>query len=182
MIPIGYMLKNVERRPEGFNAESVVDIYSVSNCISHSFADYVNFWKHNGYWLFDSPQIVRDLAESEKIDISAMTLFYYEVYEEQFNEEEKAWSLFSPEPSFPTAVEDTDQKHLEGYDIATFWASNSPECSPLSCNLLAAEMPVNEHCLLNTFEEAKTALESGQFEHSEPGPFRIFAVYRVNLS
>ena len=38
---------------------------------------------------------------------------------------------------------------------------------------------VNQHCLFNTQSEAKEALESGKFNDSEPGPFRIFAVYLV---
>jgi len=70
-----------------------------------------------------------------------------------------------------------DKKILEGFDIATFSVGTSPECSPLSCNALAAEIKTNCHCLLDSFDEAKQSLESGKFKHSEPGPFRIFAVY-----
>ena len=29
---------------------------------------------------------------------------------------------------------------LEGYDVVTFSAQTSPECSPLSCNALASEI------------------------------------------
>jgi hypothetical protein len=63
--------------------------------------------------------------------------------------------------------------------VATFSLHNSPECSPLSCHSLAAEIAVNRHCLFNTLEQAIEALEAGKFYKSEPGPSRVFAVYRV---
>lgn len=53
----------------------------------------------------------------------------------------------------------------------------SPECSPLSCCAMAKEMSVNEHCLFRTFAEAKGAIDGGGLNYSEPGPFRVFAVY-----
>ena len=59
MIPAGYMAKRVQNRPNGFENTGIVDIYSVSGCISKNFADYIKFWKHNGYWFFDSPQIIQ---------------------------------------------------------------------------------------------------------------------------
>jgi hypothetical protein len=56
----------------------------------------------------------------------------------------------------------------------------SPECSPLSCNSLAAAITFNRHCLFESLDQAKQSLETGQFDNSEPGPFRIFAVYTVD--
>lgn len=180
MIPVGYMLKTAVRRPEWIEAESVADIYSVSGCVSYNFADYIKFWKHNGYWFFDSPRIVEDLTEAEGIDASEMTLFFYEVYETEYNDQSKQWLPFSPDTAFPTLVVEPQNKCLEGFDVTTFSIHTSPECSPLSCCSLATKIPVNEHCLFNSFEEAKSALEEGKFSNSEPGPFRIFAVYKVD--
>ena len=180
MIPVGYMYKTVVVRPDWLNADTVLDVYSVSNCISHDFADYITYWKHNGYWLFNSPQVIEEIARKETIDLFGMTLFYYEVYEYEFDEDSNEWSAFTPEPSFTTDVQLPVAKSLEGFDVVAFSAHTSPECSPLSCNLLATRIPVNEHCLLNALEEAKGALEGGLFQKSEPGPYRIFAVYTVN--
>jgi hypothetical protein len=72
------------------------------------------------------------------------------------------------------------KKTLEGFDVVTFYAGNSPECSPLSCNGLADTIPTNQHCLIESFEDAKAALDGGEFNNSEPGPYRIFAVYSVD--
>jgi len=71
------------------------------------------------------------------------------------------------------------KKVLEGYDVATFFVRSSPECSPLSCNALAVKVETNQHCLLASLEQAQHLLESGEFKNSEPGPYRIFAVYSV---
>jgi hypothetical protein len=177
MTPAGYMAKRVCAKPDWLAVDSVVDIYSVSGCISKDFADYINYWKHNGYWLFDSPEIIAELARDHSIDLTGTKLFYYEIYELEFRENERDWRLIEPESSFVTNVAVPKQKYLEGYDVVTCSCGNAPECSPLSCNLLATSMTVNQHCLFDSFEAAKQHLEGGQFNDSEPGPCRIFAVY-----
>ena len=86
---------------------------------------------------------------------------------------------FEPEPSFGTDVHVPEAKVFEGYDVVSFVAQTSPECSPLSCNSLASELETNSRCLLQSFEHARKLLEEGTFDSSEPGPYRIFAVYSV---
>jgi hypothetical protein len=71
---------------------------------------------------------------------------------------------------------------LVGYDVVSFSTGTSPECSPLSCNGLAVGIQVNRHGLLDTFAEAKSRLDQGYFKNSEPGPYRIFAVYTVEAT
>lgn len=177
MIPVGYMAKRVVPRPEWINAEQVTDIYSVSSCVSDNFADYINYWEHNGYWFFDTPQVLSELARQNSIDLTGTRLFFYEVYEREFDAELRQWVAFEPEPSFKTQVHLPGVKVLEGYDVVTFSMRTSPECSPLSCNLLATEVETNQHCLLPSLERAIELLEKGKFQNTEPGPFRIFAVY-----
>ena len=179
MKPAGYMLKRVGRRPDWLKAPHVDDIYSLSGHVSENFADYIRHWKHNGYWLFDSPRAMRELARDNNIDLAGTTLFYYEVFEEQFDEDARTWSAFAPEASLPTVIEAPGAPQLAGYDVATFWAKTSPECSPLSCNGLAENLPVNRHCLFASLDDARQALDTGTFDKSEPGPFRIFAVHTL---
>jgi hypothetical protein len=177
MIPAGYMAKRVVKRPDWLKAEQVVDVYSVSGCISENFTDYIQHWKHNGHWLFDSPEIIRPVAEKDGVPLEGTQLFYYEVYEQEFDGE--SWQHFGADPSFSTSVVIPETKQLAGFDVVTFYARSSPECSPLSCNSLADELPANSHCLLDSFKEAKRRLDEGGFTRSEPGPYRIFAVYTV---
>ena len=180
MIPAGYMAKRVQRKPDWLPATHVIDIYSVSNCVSKDFADYILYWKHNGFWFFDSPEIIKSVAKEHSIQLGGTSLFYYEVYEMEFDGE--SWHPFSPEASFPTDVVPPSIKHLEGFDVANFTARTSPECSGLSCSSLARELPTNAHCLFASFDEAETNLSGGAFTESEPGPYRIFSVYSVDWS
>ena len=179
MIPVGYMAKRVSLHPDWLQTERVVDIYSVSNCISKDFADYIPYWKHNGYWFFDSPEIIRELAHARSVDLTSTSLFYYEVHDLEFDAPTREWRSFVPEASFKTQVVVPDEKELTGYDVVTFSFGNSAECSPLSCNALADEMQTNQHCLLSTLEQARQLLEWGRFDNTEPGPYRIFAVHSV---
>ena len=184
MIPIGYMYKKIEMVADldGFQSDSVKDVYSVSSCISEDFTDYINYWKHNRFWFFDTPAIIEEIAVSESLNLSDMTLLYYEVYEEEYNDETKCWQPLSPQ-SFcdynPTNVIPPKEKRLEGFDVVSYSVSSSHECSPLSCNGLCKEISVNLHCLFDTFGQAKNALDCGLFTYSEPGPYRIIAVHTV---
>jgi hypothetical protein len=176
MVPVGYMAKRVCTKPDWLNAQHVVDIYSVG-CVSGDFADYIAFWKHNGYWLFDSPEVIRVVARENSIDLCGTTLFYYEAYELEFDGE--TWRSISPEPSLPINIVMPPASDLEGFDVVTFFAGTSPGCSPLSCNSLAENLKTNVHCLFDSFDEARDNLRSGAFKDSEPGPYRIFAVHSV---
>ena len=120
-----------------------------------------------------------NVAREKKVDLSETMLFFYEVHELEFDQGK--WSRFEPEPSFVTNVKVPENKVLEGYDVVTFFVRSSPECSPLSCNGLADEVETNSHCLLESLEQAQGHLENGTFNNSnsEPGPYRIFAVYSV---
>ena len=182
MIAAGYMAKVVAIKPEWIKSATAVRICSVSNCVSDDFCDYINHWKHNGYWFFNSPRDIRGVAESDPKAAKEYELFYYELYEQQFDEKAATWVSFAPEESFHTEVAVPEQKELLGYDVVTYFVQTSPECSPLSCNNFAAKIEVNENCLLRSFDEAKHLVESGGFANSEPGPFRIFAVYRPDVA
>ncbi len=170
------MAKRVQR-PKGFHIDGIDDVYSVSGCISEDFADYIQHWKHNGYWLFDSPEIIRTVAQENSIQLGGTSLFYYEVYEMEFDG--KTWSPYEAQSSFPTNVIPPQEKVLEGFDVVTFYAKNAPEHSPLSCNGIAKEIRTNQHCLLESFAEAYDRLNGGACNNAEPGPYRIFAVYSV---
>ena len=178
MIPVGYMAKRVRSKPDWLQAPQAVDIYSVSNCQSENFSDYIPYWKHNGYWFFDSPEIIKSVAKENSIPLEGTSLFYYEAYEMEFDGE--IWHPFAPEASFPTNVVSPSKKQLEGFDVVNFTARTSPECSGLSCSSLARDLHTNTHCLFASFNEAETNVSNGAFNESEPGPYRIFSVYSVS--
>jgi hypothetical protein len=181
MKPAGYLRKKIVPNIQSLNlGKGLIDICSLSSCISKNFTDYINYWQHNGYWLFDSPSVMSELASVHNISLKDTQLFYYEYSPEQYNAESKIWEPYEEEVSFPTNVLTPKNKKLLGYDIVSFTAQTSPECSPLSCNALSREHSVNSHCLFASYEEAMKALESGAFVDAEPGPYRIIAVYEVS--
>lgn len=179
MVPLGYLYKYVSERPEWLAASQVVDVYSLSNCLSKDFADYVNHWKHNGFWLFDSPAKMLDLAKAAEIPLHGTKLFYYEAYEQQFDSNMNEWTPIPRASPFDIDVVVPAMKTLEGFDIATFAMGNMAECSPLSCNALASTVSTNAHCLLGSLEEAIGLVESFELQSCEPGPYRLIAVYSV---
>lgn len=181
MIPIGYMAKRIPEKPEYLKAPQVLDVYSVAACVNDDVADYGDYWKHNGWWFFDTPEVIQRLSREHSINLQGMRLFYYEAYEFEFDEE--GWRPFSPsEDSWKDSlgVVAPSHKTLDGYDVVTIEDSPAPAHSPLSCNSLAEAVRTNHHCLFDTFEEARGAVNSGQFDESEPGALRIFAVYSVD--
>jgi hypothetical protein len=67
MVPVGYMAKRVLNRSDRFQAPHVVAVFSVSDCNCENFTDYIPYWKQNGYWLFDSPEVIRTVARENSI-------------------------------------------------------------------------------------------------------------------
>ena len=176
MRPIGYLYKRVAAAPEWLKAPHVSDIYSLSGCVSEAVGSHLEPWRQNGYGLFDSPAHIHALAAEHGLSLAGARLFYYEAYELEYDGQ---WTPFEPNPALDTAVVPCQHATLEGFDVATYWLRSGTECSPLSCNGLAAELPTNTHCLFPSLEAAIQAVEQGRFEHSEPGPYRVIAVYSV---
>ena len=179
MISLGYMAKRISSGLEWLKNDRVTEILSVASCISRDFADWIPYWKHNGYWLFDSPEIIASLIPEHDIPRGGLRWFYYEGYEFAFDENRKTWEPYHPEPSFPLDTSAPPKSILRGFDVATYSQGNCAECSPLSCNRLVEELAVNRHCLIDTFDAARKAIDEGRFSNSEPGPFRIVAVYEI---
>jgi hypothetical protein len=133
MIPVGYMAERAVKKPDWLKATNVVDLYFVSSCFSEDFTDYINCWKHNGYWFFDSPEIIRMVAKEHSIPIEGTSLLSYEAHELEFDDEcwkLGGWKAHSPEASLSTNVVVPSHKQLEGFDVVSFYARNAPEHSP----------------------------------------------------
>ena len=173
------MYKTISKKPDWLKANQVDDILSVSGCVSEDFADWINYWKHNGYWFFDSPEVIVKVAEENGLNLDSTRWFYYEAYEKEYDEDGDSWSNFAPEDSFTTSIVPPSDHNLVGFDIVTFSCGNSAECSPLSCNHIAEHMRTNHHCLLDSFDEAMRFVDDKSFLDGEPGPFRILSVYEV---
>jgi len=49
-------------------------------------------------------------------------------------------------------------------------------CSPLTCNSMAENIPVNEFCLLDVLESALATAQRFEIEKPEPGPYFVIEV------
>ena len=177
MIPLGYLAKRIPKeRPDWLHAPEVVDVYSVGGCVNDSLAEYSNGWKHNGFWMFDSPADIQTAAVANEIDLHGASLFFHEAYEAEFDGDDRLSIL--PDAAFETQILVPVTKLLEGFDVVTFCDGPNSH-SPLSCNSVAADVKTNQHCLFASLDEAVSALEGGAFDQCEPGPYRIYAVYSV---
>ena len=173
------MAKRITSKPDWLKADQVDDILSVSGCVSEDFADWINYWKHNGYWFFDSPDVIVEIAKENGLDLASTRWFYYEAHDKQHDADAGSWEDFAPKESFTTEIVPPRDRELVGFDIVTFSCGSSAECSPLSCNHLAEHIRTNRHCLLDSLDAAVRLMNDNAFLGSEPGPFRIFAVYEI---
>lgn len=179
MTPLGYIARRIAQRPDWLAVAHVQEICSVTNCISKDFADYTTYWRHNGYWLFDHPEVIADICREHALDMSGLRFFYLESDLTQFDPDNKQWVSFTPDDSFSTCVQKAGDAQLLGYDVVTIHGCTTPEHSPLSCNHLASRLPVNKHCLIDNLSDACDYIVRGAFANSEPGLLRIVAVHEI---
>jgi hypothetical protein len=185
MIPAGYLLKRVVPPPEFLSDARVSEVCSVSDCVNDDVIDVQAAWRHNGFGVANDPSVLWSMAADAAADAGGVTLFYYEAYEREIESdgwtvEPDEWRPLSTVPSEgePTAVKpptQTLQARLIGFDVVVF--GDFLEHSPLSCNHIAGSVPVNSHCLFDTLEAAKAAIDGGMFGGGcEEGIYRIFSV------
>lgn len=187
MIPAGYLLKCISAAPEWLKAAQVVDICSVSACVIDDVVDVQGAWLHNGFGLANDWRTLRGEAPPAEAG-SPVMLVYCEVYEQEM--ESDGWSFdpadWRPVSDLPsafvaTAVEPpppSAEIRLLGYDVVV--SNDFLEHSPLSCNSMAAQLPANAHCLFDTLDAAKSAIDQGQFGCGcEDGIYRIMSVSQV---
>lgn len=179
-IPMGYDARDVSL-PAGYNLAPLQAIFAVSDCIAKGIADRAPVWERNGFHFFDSMTRLEDAARAEGSSLDGMTVLYFEGVPEQVDDTVPGnWSLLSPDPRFETHVEPPSSHELLGFDVVTSWSDAwALECSPLSCNGIAADVEVNVHGLFASEDDARGALVRGVFLNAEPGLRKIVAVHRV---
>jgi hypothetical protein len=134
--------------------------------------DWVKKWLHNGLGLFDSQELALSIVPP---GAPPMRVFAYKVASVRYDEGkpvEWAWPTVAPTPlphGFRSFGFDTVSKVQD--DILGF------ECSPLSCNGLAAAWHANAHCLLDTLEAAAQAAREFSMGGAEPGPYYVAEVF-----
>jgi len=159
MIPAGYMAKRVYKRPDWLKAPHVAEIYSVSGCISEDFADYINYWKHNGYWFFDSPELIKAVAKENSIQLQGTSLFYYEAYEMEFDGE--CWTSWLQEPSFKQTLPCLQKNNLR-VSMSLLFTLEAPQSTLRSRAILWQKKFIRTHiAYLSPLVKARKVLITG---------------------
>jgi hypothetical protein len=179
---IGYLPKRTARTPAWLDAPHVAEICSASWCISRTPDDcFVNDCL-NDMSLFDSETAAWDTVPAS--DRNQFDLYAFALFQKMFDE---AGGRSLPLPNL--SVEPLPVGFLSlGYDAVSNSGWSGPigrgpnsvcfECSPLSCNSMAKTMSVNQHCLLNSRQDACLAARQFARGKVEPGPYVVVEVFR----
>ena len=167
----GYFPKNVVPGPDGPQIPGVFEICSVSECLSRGPEGWVAHWLHNELGWYDSPELARKVIPAIT---AAFEVFGYGL----------ATTFYESGRQLPLIVKSSAAPLLEtewaslGFDVVGRSQTSFFECSPLSCNGMASEIPVNRHCLLDHPESALAVADRFSREEPEPGSYYIVQVWR----
>jgi hypothetical protein len=170
-ILIGYFPKRTTV-PAGWSIASfVTELCSVSTCLTPAPKNWVEHWRYNDMGFFKTCADALLVLPPQASDFS---LFAYRLLPLRFSKDRT-------EP-FEIIAEDVESLPAGfaslGFDVVNKTLAPFFECSPLSCNGMAEEVPVNRFCLLATLDEAIAFAQRCAREEPEPGPFYVIEVLR----
>ena len=173
LIDSGYFAKRVLPRPDWISASHVREICSVSNCISQPPEDWLNPWLHNELGWFNS--IDDALRVIPKDALGQYRLFAYRLSPRLHRQGARA-TITVPADVHPEPV--PADFISRGFDAVSRSMETvlGLECSPLSCNNLAAERDVNEFCLFPSLDAALAGADAFSLEQPEPGDYYVVQV------
>lgn len=179
MIDGGYFPKRIAGRPEELHAPGVLEIASVSGCISPGPGSWIDHWRHNQLgWFNTVADAVSVIPTDER---GRYRIFAYRL-EGFFFRKGMRVGIVIPSDVRPDPI---GREFVErGFDAVSRSADTSLsfECSPLSCNYLAAELHTNEFCLFPTREAAVAAAQAFSIEQPEPGDYCVVEVLELRNS
>ena len=170
--PIGFLPKDTTI-PTGWSqaAGGVTEICSVSDCVNSSPLGWIDKWLHNDLGFFNSVAAARSVIVEGP---QRFTVFAFRLLDLRFVRGKREPVVFSRLPVEPIPPDFVPL----GFDIVSKTISSQFECSPLSCNGMANEVPVNTYCLVRTLDEAIAVAERFSLEEPEPGPYHVLEVLR----
>lgn len=170
LVLVGYFPKKIELATEAMALPGVVEVWSVSNCISDGPENWVTRWLHNSAGAYDTRELALSIVPNE--ERKSYIVLAYRVWHEEFGEDgTQPFKLMAGIP----LLQLEPAYRVVGYDAVSA-SYGQFECSPLSCNGGAKEYPVNSKCLFATLEEAIVAASEFAQGPWEPGPYRVVEV------
>ena len=183
---IGYLPKQFTKATGDMHAPAypgVEEICSVSECFAKSPPDWVDKWVHNTETgLFDTPEAAWSVVPAEEEE--RYRLYAYRLLPVLFHESGEETEHPLPEL---TAIPIPDGFSCIGYDAVVRHVGTTHtrgnvapgfSCSPLSCNGMAEEYPVNRYCLVDDLDTAVPMARHFATGNCEPGAYCVVEVWR----
>jgi hypothetical protein len=191
---IGYFPRHPVPGPQGLSPGGVERVCSLGHYVSDGPANWIDQWRHNEMWFYDSEELVRKvIAEAIQIHLepdperdppwqvrltrergAEFEYFAYKLFPVSFTEGKP--ETF-PVPVLKVAPLAEDYQRL-GYDAVNKTGCAHFECSPLCCNGMSEEIPVNRWCLIDEQERAFAVANYFSVRKPEPGPYFVVEVWR----
>lgn len=173
---IGYFPKERTRVPPGFPGTAAREICSVSEHLAPGPPDWIKAWRHNEWGFFNTLADARAVLPADRA--ATFEIFGYALYPLRHEPggavctvEVEARAVEALPAGFASIGFDVPSKSLV-HQVAQF------ECSPLSCNAMAGEIPVNVYCLLDRLDVALDTARRFAREQPEPGEYYVVEVFR----
>lgn len=172
---IGYFPKCTVQRPDWLKAAGVEEICSVSTCIAEAPNGWIDQWRHNEMWVYDTPElawsVVPDAARAD------FHVYGHRLFPVQFDEgQQRPFEI----PKVDAALLPVSFERL-GLDMVSRSCGTSYECSPLSCNHMAEHVAANRYCLVDDVDVAFRLAAEFEASGCEPGPYHVIEVWRKRL-
>jgi hypothetical protein len=179
---LGFRPKRRTPCPDGLGVSPVVrEICSASDCIASAPEGWLDTWRFNRAYCFESAESAMALvAEPERAAFDAYAFWLQATTRDGSGRaiDVDLTRLFDARlPALPT--DSGPSWPTLGFDVVSLEAGFGH--SPLSCNGMAKEIAVNQHCLLATLDEAFTvaALFNSEESHVEPEEYFIVRLARL---
>lgn len=149
-------------------------------------AGWVDHWKHNTEtWLFDTPEAAWSVAPDAAAERERYRLYAYRLLPALFHQPGRETE--HPLPKALAAAPIPAGFERIGYDAVQRCVGAMHEggnhapgfgCSPLACNGMAQEYPVNRYCLIDDLQTAVAMARDFAAGNCEPGPYCVVEVWR----
>lgn len=172
---LGYRAKHPWRPDAVWDPEGktgVTEVCSASDCISQPPPE--TQWSFNTSGCYTDPaDAIASIPPGER---STYAAFAYWLVPGSTDPSQAFDARLPPLPNGPGPQD----YNILGYDVVEIDASTIPVFghSPLSCNYLARDIPVNKYCLVDSEDEAQRLAERFNREQPEPGTYFVVRVAR----
>lgn len=176
---------------------NVSEIASVGHYTSDGPPNWVDQWRHNEMWFFDSEAIARKVIDDAiQIEIEAEPQ-HDPPWRVKLSREQGLTYDFYAYRMFPCCFVDGRQEPYDlsglkcqplpadyewlGHDAVSRSGCAHLECSPLFCNGRADDIPVNRFCLIDEAERAlalAATFSGSKGNGCEPGNYFVLEVWR----